>query len=249
MSALITRLQDVAGNAKTGLQNTTDKIIPPKQREEKLKQAHSFASRNPKLAVYQPLLRSRSPQVMLTVSQAFLAIQTILLGPPILLFLAFAISTLFVSITTCLLIALTSAFIYTFFAVGIALLFLIPTLFIASFTATCFFFWGLAIYVILQRFNEGEAPAKRGTRVGDTLHGLTGDRLAWLLDEDDKPVILGHEADLQISSGKTHQQGDVDTSLASHHKHANGSGEWEEKWANGTQSQRTDFPDQITSKT
>jgi hypothetical protein len=79
----------------------------------------------------------------LTCDQTFIAIQSGLLGIPILLFLTFAISTLFISLSTCLLFALITAFMYTGFAVGIALFFLVPTLFIASFAASCFFLWAL----------------------------------------------------------------------------------------------------------
>jgi hypothetical protein len=121
--------------------------------------------------------------------QTFIAAQTALTGLPLLLFLAFGISTLAISLSTALLFALFSAFVYTFFAVGIALLFLVPTLFIASCAASCFFLWAITVYFILQRFNEGEAPAKPGTRVGDKLHALTGGRLGGVVQSSDEMAM------------------------------------------------------------
>jgi hypothetical protein len=140
---------------------------------------------------------------------------------------------LFISLATCLLFAITTAFIYTFFAIGISLFFLIPTLFVASCAASCFFLWGLAVYFILQRFNEGEAPAKPGTRVGDKLHGLTGGRLGWMVDgEDQKAVEMGQAQDLADKNGSKGHQGGNGL--------VNGS-EWETKWAQGTQQRQKDF--------
>jgi hypothetical protein len=68
--------------------------------------------------------------------------------------------------STCLLVAVTTALTYTFFAVGTALLFLIPTLFFASCAATCMFLWGLVIYMVLRLFHKAEQPTKRAQ---DTL--------------------------------------------------------------------------------
>ncbi|KAH8733214.1 hypothetical protein GQ44DRAFT_766268 [Phaeosphaeriaceae sp. PMI808] len=176
MSALISHAQHAASSAGKQIQTTTDKLFPPQQRDQKLKELHTFANRNPKLAT-------------------FLAVQITLTGIPLLLFILFAISTLLISLSTCLLFAITTAFIYTLFAVGIALIFLIPTLFIASCAASCFFLWGLVVYMILRRLNEGEEPAKPGTRVGDKLHGLTGGKLEWMVDGEARGEkhVNGHE--------------------------------------------------------
>jgi hypothetical protein len=48
------QIQRTAGSIGKQLQTTTDKWIPPKERELKLKQLRSFSRRNPKLAVRQP---------------------------------------------------------------------------------------------------------------------------------------------------------------------------------------------------
>ncbi|KAH3984241.1 hypothetical protein HBI81_170870 [Parastagonospora nodorum] len=214
-----TQLQRTAGSVGTSLQTTTNRLLPPQQREQKLKDLRVFANRNPKLAT-------------------FLSIQTFLLGIPTLLFLTFALSTLLISLSTCLLIALISAFIYTGLAVGFALLFLVPTLFIASFAASCAFLWGLAVYLVLQRFNEGEAPGKPGTRVGDKLHGLTGGRLGWMVDgADDKPVQVGQAQNGKGTNGSTGHEGGRGASGEEGDGMVNGNG-WESKWAMGMKPHR-----------
>ncbi|KAF2823962.1 hypothetical protein CC86DRAFT_457545 [Ophiobolus disseminans] len=234
MSALIGHAQHAAGNVSNQLQRTassvgnqlqttSDRLVPPKQREQILKDLHVFANRNPKLAT-------------------FLAIQATLTAIPLILFILFATSTLLVSLSTCLLLAVTTAFIYTFFAVGIALFFLVPTLFIASVAATCAFLWGLVIYVILRRFNEGEEPAKKGTRVGDKLHGLTGGRLEWMSEgQTEHPKKLDQTQDASHTNGDKGYQGGGNSARHGGDGHTNGNGEWEAKWSQGTQQKQKEF--------
>ncbi|KAH7087563.1 hypothetical protein FB567DRAFT_347956 [Paraphoma chrysanthemicola] len=225
MSALISHAQRTAGNVGTQLQSTTNKFLPPAEREKKLKDLRDFTNRNPKLT-------------------AFLAFQIALAGPPLVLFLIFAASTLLISLSTALLCALTSALIYTFFVVGIALFFLVPTLFLASFAATFFFLWCLAAYLVLQRFNEGEAPGKRGTRVGDTLHGPTGDRLDWMAGgKDRRPVEISMAQDVADKNGSEDSEDYDRGGNPSRHggdAHLIGN-EWEAKWSEGTQQRQKEF--------
>jgi hypothetical protein len=142
--------------------------------------------------------------------------------------------------------------IYTFFAVGFALMFLIPTLFVASFAASCFFLWGLAVYLVLQRFNDGEAPVKRGTRVGDKFQGLTGGRLDWMVDgKDTKAVEVGHVKKLLHTNGGDAGYESYDGANDSHHGgdgFVNGAGEWEAKWARGTQECNKEFVNGLGDK-
>ncbi|CAO2649662.1 Nn.00g070470.m01.CDS01 [Neocucurbitaria sp. VM-36] len=216
MAAIIHTAYGVVGNvgnqiqyttSRVGnqLQVTTNRVFPPQQRDEFLKKLQVFANQNPKLA-------------------AFLATQAALTGLPLILFLAFATTTLLVSLTTCLLLGLLAALAFTFFVVGFALLFVVPTVFLASCSATFIFIWGFIGYVILRRLNEGEAPAKPGTRVGDKLHGLTGGRLGlWIGDE------VADSDGTKISAAKGHA-GPGERKNASG---INGSHDWEEKWTNG----------------
>ncbi|KAF1850829.1 uncharacterized protein K460DRAFT_391238 [Cucurbitaria berberidis CBS 394.84] len=217
------QLQITTNRVGNQLQITTNRILPPQQREELLKKMRDFANQNPKLA-------------------AFLAAQIALTGLPLVLFLAFATTTLIVSVTTCILLGLLAALAFTFLLVGFALLFVVPTVFLASCSATFVFIWGFVGYIILRRLNEGEAPGKRGTRVGDKLQGLTGGRLAlWIGDGeaeggDDKAVEVGQipiaKSQVRIDGG----QGRDSASLQGNGGHANGvndTHEWEDKWTNG----------------
>jgi len=152
-------------NVGNQLEGTTNRVFPPQQRQQIMEKGRAYAQKNPKTA-------------------AFLTIQAALVGLPLILFIAFAVTTLLVSLTTCVLLGLLVSFATTFVVIGFALLFVIPTIFVASCSATFIFIWGLVGYIILRRLNEGEAPAKPGTRVGDTLQALTGGRSAyWLGDE------------------------------------------------------------------
>jgi hypothetical protein len=127
---------------------------------------------------------------------------------------------------------------YTGFAVGIALFFLVPTLFITSFAASCFFLWGLVVYLILQRFNEGEAPGKPGTRVGDKLHGLTGGRLGWMVDGQDEGTVQRDQ-----TQDSAHTNGSKDYESGGRTSGQEGGGlvngtEWETKWEMGMHPHR-----------
>lgn len=115
-----------------------------------------------------------------------------------------------------------------------------PTLFVASFAATCAFLWGLGVYAVLQRFNEGEAPGKRGTRVGDTLHGLTGGRLGWMVDGAGEGEV--HVGQTQGGKGTNGSKGHERGRGASGKEgggvvNGNGKG-WEDKWALGVKPHR-----------
>ncbi|KAI8940822.1 hypothetical protein NX059_002084 [Plenodomus lindquistii] len=203
------------------IQVTTDRMLPPEQRKEIAQNLRFFAEDNPKFA-------------------AFLAAQAVLAGLPLVLFLAFATTTLLVSLTTCLLLGLLAALAFTFVVVGFALIFVVPTVFIASCSATFIFIWGLVGYAVLRRLNGGEAPSKRGTRMGDKLYGLT---------EGKTGLRIGGQ-DIKDTAKASAKKSGVD-GTASHHdgshqekgEHVNGvnghheSLEWEQKWDNGVQSQ------------
>ncbi|KAL6703118.1 hypothetical protein ACN47E_010180 [Coniothyrium glycines] len=212
------------------LQITTDRVFPPQQREDLLKKFRVFANRNPKLA-------------------AFLTAQAALTGIPLILFLAFAATTLLVSLTTCVLLGLLAALAFTSLVVGFALLFVVPTVIIASCSATFIFIWGFVGYIILRKLNEGEAPAKPGTRVGDGLQRLTGGRLGlWVGDGASED---GRKKNPKTNTPSTARgQGRVDgyenRHRASHEENdgplngdhaSDGYVEWDRKWDNGAQPQ------------
>lgn len=88
-----------------------------------------------------------------------------------------------------MLLGIIAAFVFTFFVAGVALLFLIPVVFVGSCTASIVFVWGLVGYLVLQRVNGGETPVQPGTKVGDSLNTLTGGRLQDLVDRADSDVL------------------------------------------------------------
>jgi hypothetical protein len=154
-----------------------------------------------------------------------------------------------VSLATCILFAVSAALFYTFFAVGIAFLFLIPTLFVASFAASCFFLWGLVVYLILQRFNDGEAPGKPGTRVGDKLHGLTGGRLDWMVEgEETKAVGMSDAPDRPLRNGSNGVHEGRSASRQGGDRTVNAAGEWEDKWAQGSRHRLNEFANGLDVK-
>ncbi|CAA9958019.1 hypothetical protein CFE70_001572 [Pyrenophora teres f. teres 0-1] len=205
------------------LEDTTNRVFPPKQRQQIIEKGRLYAQKNPKTA-------------------AFLTTQAVLVGLPLVLFVAFAVATLLVSLTTCLLLGLLVSFATTFLVVGFSLIFVIPTIILASCSAAFIFIWGLVAYVVLRRLNEGEAPAQPGTRVGDTLQSLTGGRSAyWLGDEasaqgSDNRGKVDHGSSLQ---GGTAGSGDIQSRVAKHNgdggpvngvNKTHGAIEWETKW-------------------
>lgn len=111
--------------------------------------------------------------------------QVALAGLPILLFLTFAVSTLAVSLITCIFLGVIAACVFTLFITSLALLFVVPVVCIGSCTASIVFVWGFIGFLVLQRINGGETPVQPGTKVGDTLNGLTGGRLHGLADRSD----------------------------------------------------------------
>jgi hypothetical protein len=127
-----------------------------------------------------------------------------LAGLPVLLFLAFAIATLFASLVTCVLFGVFAAFVFTFFVTGFALLFVAPVVVVGSCAASTFFFWGLVGYLLLQKFNGGETPVRPGTKTDDTLNKLTSGRLReTLYQADERLDQADSKADSSIQQEST----------------------------------------------
>ncbi|KAF2868437.1 hypothetical protein BDV95DRAFT_609918 [Massariosphaeria phaeospora] len=163
MSGLLTSIQGVAGKLGTTFQNVLNKIISPEKRAEVLGKLQSFAMNNPKLA-------------------AFLTTQIVITGLPLVLFFTFSLTVFVFSLIAALLIGLVAALLFTVAMVGVALLVVLPTIFLTTFAACFIFLWGLGGYYILKWINEGDMPAPDGTGIGDKLNSLTGGRMSWLMD-------------------------------------------------------------------
>ncbi|KAH9872750.1 hypothetical protein J1614_005144 [Plenodomus biglobosus] len=220
------QLQSTTRRVGNTIQVTTSRMLPPQQRKEIAQNLRIFAERNPKLA-------------------AFLVTQAVLAGLPLVLFFAFATTTLLVSLTTCLLLGLLAALAFTFLVVGFVLIFVVPTVFVASCSATLIFVWGLVGYVVLRRLNGGEAPSKRGTRMGDKLRELKEGRTGFHIGD-----AAGHGQDSEevnlmsakkIGDNKAKERNDtspqenngVFNGINGHHD----SLQWEQKWDSGVQLQ------------
>ncbi|KNG45098.1 hypothetical protein DDE82_003145 [Stemphylium lycopersici] len=221
------QVQHAAKSVEAQFEHTTSQILPHKRREQMVERARDYAHHNPRAA-------------------AFLTAQTALTGLPLVLFLAFAAATLLVSLTTCLFLGLLVSLALTFFVVSFALIFVVPTVVIASCSATFIFMWGLVGYIILRRFNEGEAPAKPGTRVGDKLQALTGGRSAYWQNDQAFPEgsrngdMLGNGAGTDgrdAGYGGKHTDGTTSSGDGGPVKGSHGAVEWERKWADGVKPQ------------
>ena len=67
--------------------------------------------------------------------------------------------TVFVfALVAALLIGVLGALLFTAFCVGIALIILLPTLFITTFGATFVWLWGVGAYYLIKWFNQKEIP-------------------------------------------------------------------------------------------
>lgn len=86
--------------------------------------------------------------------------------------------TVFVfALVAALLIGVLGALLFTAFCVGIALLVLLPTLFITTFAGAFIFLWGLGAYYLVKWFNQKEIPGIH-TSLSDALKGSTGEESA-----------------------------------------------------------------------
>ncbi|KAF2142956.1 uncharacterized protein K452DRAFT_269559 [Aplosporella prunicola CBS 121167] len=164
MSGILTTIQNLAGDFKDKGQNVIDSLFPPEKRAEMLARLQSFAINNPKLA-------------------AFLLTNFALTGFPLVMFGVFTVTVFVFSLVAALLVGLLAALLFTAFMVGVALLVILPTVFITTMGASFLFLWGLGGYYIVKWFNQGgDSPAAEGTAIGDKLNSLTGGRMSFLMD-------------------------------------------------------------------
>ncbi|KAL9091888.1 MAG: hypothetical protein Q9165_004640 [Trypethelium subeluteriae] len=135
---------------------------------------------------------------------AFLATNVVLTGLPLIMFFLFTLTVFTFSLIAALLVGLLVALIFTAFAVGVALLVILPTVFLTTMGASFLFLWGLGGYYIVKWFNEGESPAKPGEAIGDKLNSLTGGRLDFVMNPARSP---GSDSTNHTSNGTAKQSG------------------------------------------
>jgi len=102
------------------------------------------------------------------------------------MFIVFSITVFVFSLVAALLIAVLVALLFTVFCIGVALLIVLPTVFITTMGATFLFLWGLGGYYILKWFNS-TSPAKPGKAIGDKFNMITGGRLDFLMQNIRNP--------------------------------------------------------------
>ncbi|KAI9729951.1 MAG: hypothetical protein M1834_006148 [Cirrosporium novae-zelandiae] len=150
-------------------QSILDRFFPPSKRQEFYAKLTEFATEKPKLA-------------------SFLLSQIAISGIPLALFIVMTIGVFVFSIIAGLLIGLLGALLFTAFCVGIALLVLLPTLFLTTTAAAFVWLWGLGTYYILKWFNQKDVPGIHKP-MGDSLKkqfsgGLNGTPLGDQKNED-----------------------------------------------------------------
>lgn len=108
----------------------------------------------------------------------------LLTGIPLGLFILFSITVALFSIIVGLLLGLLGAVIFIVFAIGTALLIVLPTIFFTTACACFLFLWGLGGYYILKWANgpSGTEEAPEGGAIGDKLNAITGGRLTGFMD-------------------------------------------------------------------
>jgi len=182
MSGILSSLQGILGSLQGRAQGIIDSLFPPEKRAEVLARLQAFVISNPKLS-------------------AFLLSNIALTGLPLIMFGVFTITVFVFSLVAALLVGVLAALLFTVFMVGVALLVILPTVFLTTMGATFLFLWGLGGYYILKWFNEGESPAPKGSAIGDTLNNLTGGRMSFLMEGARKKEAEG--ANEKKSNGTT----------------------------------------------
>jgi len=164
MSGLLDTVQALAGTLKLKGMGVIDSLFPPEKRAELWARLQTFVVNNPKLS-------------------AFLLTNFALTGLPLIMFIVFTVTVFVFSLVAALLIGILVALLFTAFMVGVALLVVLPTVFLTTMGASFLFLWGLGGYYIFKWFNKGgEGPLPEGSAIGDKLNSLTGGRLDFLMD-------------------------------------------------------------------
>ncbi|KAI9688024.1 MAG: hypothetical protein M1820_010331 [Bogoriella megaspora] len=159
-------LDSVVSSARAFTENSiiksrdvSDGLFPPEKRAALLAKLQEWAAANPKVA-------------------AFLATNFALTGIPLLAFAVFTITVLVFSLTAALFLGALVALTFTVFCVGVALIFLLPTVLLTTIGATFLFLWGLGGYYVLKWFNEDEVGnAKKGTGSRNKVNNWTDGRM------------------------------------------------------------------------
>jgi Promethin len=159
-------LQGSINNLFSAGQGILDRRFPPAKREELKNKLLKFATERPQLA-------------------AFLLSQIALSGIPLALFLIMSITVLIFALLAGIIVGVLGAVLFTVFCLGLALLVLLPTLFMTTFAASFIFLWGLGAYYILKWFNQKDIPG---------IHKGGKDAVQKQMGLDSLPALNGNHA-------------------------------------------------------
>jgi Promethin len=143
-----------------------DKWFPPDKREELKNKIMKFATEKPQLA-------------------AFLLSQIALSGVPLALFFVMSITVLVFALLVGIIVGVLGAVLFTVFCLGLALIVLLPTLFMTTFAGAFIFLWGLGAYYIVKWFNQKEVPG---------VHTSMKDGIEKQMGLDNLPALNGEAA-------------------------------------------------------
>lgn len=139
--------------------------------------------------------------------------------------------------------------VFTCFAIGIALIFVIPTIILASCSASLLFILSYLGYLILCRFNEGETAAEPGARVESALQWMTGGRFGIGFLTGPRKLNSGKGDHNDVKSHEHVGEGENKHNYHGTPNHEHGNGplngkhtsnsrtEWEQKWNGGSHPQ------------
>jgi len=187
-------------------QGMLDKIFPPEKRAAFLSKLQAFMLKNPKLSVSSVHVGLSSHALVLhfqavanVALQTFLGMNLAITGVPLFLFILFSLTVFIFALVVGLLVGVLAAVAFTLFAVGLALMIVLPTVFFTTMGATFLFLWGLGGYYILKWANsEGDSKKSddSGPTIGDRLNSLSGGRLSGFMSaaraEESKKNISGY---------------------------------------------------------
>ena len=188
-----TPLGTISGALQGGINNITnsgsqylDRFFPPERRNEIKARLTKFATEKPKVA-------------------SFLLSQIALSGPPIFLLVALTIGVGVFALLAGLIIGLVGALLFIVAMIGVALVIILPTLFVTTFAAAFIWLWGMGLYYIIKWFNEKPVPGihtslKDGIMEKSGLQGIqdsimggfNGDNKPPPADEQDASSRNGH---------------------------------------------------------
>lgn len=141
-----TPLGTLGGALQGGLNNLVntgssylDRFFPPERRNEVKAKLMKFATEKPMFA-------------------SFIFSQIAISGLPLALFAVFTVGVCVFALLGALIIAVLGAVLFTVVMAGFALIILLPTLFITTFSAAFIWLWGVGAYYLVKWFNDKPVP-------------------------------------------------------------------------------------------